>query len=158
MSDLEKIFKVEYVGIVISIIALLISAFNFWNARAVRLKNADDALYKLKGETLSKSREVEITYQDIVNTTDYFINKVKKNNTLPEVKKVFIVNEIDEVKKGLFTQSLADAKACTKYIIDNFDSMDEKKTKEYHLAFISELERLKANGKSLERKLDQLLD
>ncbi|WP_262016462.1 hypothetical protein [Serratia liquefaciens] len=158
MSDLEKIFKVEYVGIVISIIALLISAFNFWNARAVRLKNADDALYKLKGETLSKSREVEITYQDIVNTTDYFINKVKKNTTLPEVKKVFIVNEIDEVKKGLFTQSLADAKACTKYIIDNFDSMDEKKTKEYHLAFISELERLKANGKSLERKLDQLLD
>ncbi|QPS86952.1 hypothetical protein I6G46_22980 [Serratia plymuthica] len=148
----------DKISVIISIVALLISAFNFWNARAVRLKNADDALYKLKGETLSKSREVEITYQDIVNTTDYFINKVKKNTTLPEVKKVFIVNEIDEVKKGLFTQSLADAKACTKYIIDNFDSMDEKKTKEYHLAFISELERLKANGKSLERKLDQLLD
>ncbi|MEE4409640.1 MULTISPECIES: hypothetical protein [unclassified Serratia (in: enterobacteria)] len=158
MSDLERLFKVEYVGVVISIIALLISAFNFWNARAVRLKNADDALYKLKGETLSKSREIEITYQEIVNTTDYFINKVRKNTSLPEAKKTLIINGIDEVKKGLFTLSLADAKACTNYIIENFDSMDEKKTKEYHLAFISELERLKANGKSLERKLEQLLD
>lgn len=158
MSDLENLFKVEYVGIVISIIALLISAFNFWNARAVRLKNADDALYKLKGETLSKSREIEIAYQDIVNTTDYFIDKVKKNNELHEIRKAFIINEIDGVRKGLFSPSLADAKACTKYIIDNFDAMDEKKTKEYHLAFISELERLKANGKALERKLDQLLD
>lgn len=158
MSDFENLFKVEYVGIVISIIALLISAFNFWNARAVRLKNADDTLYKLKGETLSKSREIEIAYQDIVNTADYFINKVKKNNELNGIRKAFIINEIDGARKGLFSPSLADAKACTKYIIDNFDSMDEKKTKEYHLAFISELERLKANGKTLERKLDQLLD
>jgi len=151
-------FIKQNIGMFFSLAALVVSYLSYRNSKAVKMKNEKDTFYEFKTETLIKSRDFEIAFQDAYDTVDGLIKALEKNTNMLFDQRNIVLEEMISQRDSFYRQCVLDAKATCVYIMDNFDTLSEEEFIKYNKVFNFELDRLKANNKRMELKFSSLIN
>lgn len=117
---------ISIIAIIISIISVFITGLIYINAEKSLKQSQDKYLYELRLNALKITKDVEVSWQTLINDIYHEkerIRKIETNLTL-HIKEMF-----DNVEIGILKPSLENVSKVKMNLEENFDDIDEKEAK-----------------------------
>lgn len=143
-----------WLPIVISGLGALVAVFAYRNAARARQENQENVLFKLKVDTLVATKEVEVSWQQLVSELDHATHDMGRTPAVTIVaKEAFAgLKEIDQFLR----ESLDNAKSIAENFDEHFDSCSAKETSLIYRKTLVNKISLNQSKEEMRRKLSRL--